>query len=180
MPKGMEKLTHLRTVKEFTVGLFRKKEFTVGYMETCCSLQGLEKLNGLQGYLRITGLEDMTDANDAREARLWAKTGMHYLSLCGKACLPWGSYHNLKILICGMDEMNNVGEEFLGIERQDLGLGQTSSSSSSSSITNDNIAFPNLKTEVFQHEKLRRVGIWEPIHKPGRTSLFLHDNYTRS
>ncbi|XVE52865.1 hypothetical protein DITRI_Ditri02bG0158800 [Diplodiscus trichospermus] len=201
MPKGMKKLTRLRTLKIFVVN----------DMVSYCSLQGLEKLNSLQGYLEIRGLKNVAHANDAREARLWAKTGIRHLSLrfgyqprlirkvkvneasvlealrpppnletlkisfsegptlfpnwmmslkmlktvelccCEKweSLPPMGKLQYLENLnICRMDEVKNVGEEFLVIERQDVGQTSSSSSSSSSSI-NNNIAFPNLKRLSF-------------------------------
>ncbi|XVF79435.1 hypothetical protein PTKIN_Ptkin14bG0223000 [Pterospermum kingtungense] len=56
---------------------------------------------------------------------------------------PMGKLPSLEELkICTMGNVKNLGEEFLGIEREDMG--QTSSSSSSVIV-----AFPNLKTLVF-------------------------------
>ncbi|XVE52861.1 hypothetical protein DITRI_Ditri02bG0158400 [Diplodiscus trichospermus] len=197
LPKGMEKLTRLQTLKEFTVG----------NLESCCSLGYLGKLNHPQGYLRINGLQKVDDASDAREARLSAKTGLRRLSLCfgyaeGKPrkenqasvlealqphtnletleisdlegptlfpnwmmslvmlktvrltfCEKWESLPPMGKLpalenlnISSMSEVRNVGEEFLGIERD---LAQASSSSSSSSITKNNFAFPNLTSLSF-------------------------------
>ncbi|XVE52863.1 hypothetical protein DITRI_Ditri02bG0158600 [Diplodiscus trichospermus] len=74
MPKRMEKLTRLKTLNLFVVS-------SNGDMESCYSLEGLGKLNHLQGHLQIKGLGNVTDANDAREAQLSAKTGLRHLSL---------------------------------------------------------------------------------------------------
>ncbi|XVF77537.1 hypothetical protein PTKIN_Ptkin14bG0052800 [Pterospermum kingtungense] len=69
------------------------------------------------------------------------RTCAHWESLPPMGKLPSLEY----LLIFNMGKVKKVGEEFLGIEREDLG--QTSSSSS---VSNNNIvAFPDLKTPKF-------------------------------
>ncbi|XVF79412.1 hypothetical protein PTKIN_Ptkin14bG0220500 [Pterospermum kingtungense] len=71
MPKGMERLTCLRTVKEFVVSDGGDS----------CSLQGLGKLTLLQGDLTIRFRSYRAEASEASEARFSAMTGLRKLTL---------------------------------------------------------------------------------------------------
>ncbi|KAK6268152.1 hypothetical protein QUC31_012312 [Theobroma cacao] len=64
-----------------------------------------------------------------------------------------------------MKKVNKVGEEFMGVEREE---GQTSSSSSSSN--NNNIAFPNLK-----HLKFQFMEEWEEWEFGNPSASIAHD-----
>ncbi|XVF78413.1 hypothetical protein PTKIN_Ptkin14bG0130400 [Pterospermum kingtungense] len=65
----MERLTHLWTLKEFVVS------------NRLLRIQGLGKLIHLQGDLTISGLGNVADTGEAREARLSTKTGLRKLAL---------------------------------------------------------------------------------------------------
>ncbi|XVF79431.1 hypothetical protein PTKIN_Ptkin14bG0222600 [Pterospermum kingtungense] len=202
IPKEMERLTRLRTLKEFVVS----------HKVDSRSLQGLGKLTHLQGDLKIRGLGNVAEASVAMEARLLAKTGLRKLTLefdgnnshpeneafvvealqpppnletlsiwklggstlfpnwmmslkmlksvALNSCANWeslppmGKLPSLEYLtIHKMGKVKKVGEEFLGIEREDLG--QTSSSVTN----NNNVAFTNLKTQAFS--ELENWEEWE-------------------
>ncbi|XVF78402.1 hypothetical protein PTKIN_Ptkin14bG0129300 [Pterospermum kingtungense] len=87
----------------------------------------------------------------------WMMSLMMLRSVTLRGCANWeslppmGKLPSLEhLVISDMDEVKKAGEAFLGTESEDLG--QTSSSSSS--VTGNNIAFPNLKSlEFYSLEK---------------------------
>ncbi|KAJ4723921.1 Disease resistance protein [Melia azedarach] len=75
MPLGMKQLKNLHTLSNFILGKG----------ENVSTLKDLKNLIFLRGELCITGLENLSDLEDAREAALWEKQYLQTLSL------QWGS-----------------------------------------------------------------------------------------
>ncbi|KAJ4723922.1 Disease resistance protein [Melia azedarach] len=71
MPLGMNQLTNLQTLSNFILG----KGGSVS------SLKDLKNLTFLWGKLSISGLENLNELEDAREAELWKKKNLQALSL---------------------------------------------------------------------------------------------------
>ncbi|KDO39602.1 hypothetical protein CISIN_1g042336mg [Citrus sinensis] len=76
MPKGIERLTCLRTLSEFVVVSRSDK-----YGNKACNLGGLRQLNHLRGSLRIRGLRNVTDVHEAKIVELEKKKNLLHLSL---------------------------------------------------------------------------------------------------
>ncbi|KAL9459566.1 hypothetical protein AB3S75_002882 [Citrus x aurantiifolia] len=71
MPNGIERLTSLRTLSEFAVARVGGK-----YSSKSCNLEGLRPLNHLRGFLEISGLGNVTDADEAKNAHLEKKKNL--------------------------------------------------------------------------------------------------------
>ncbi|GKV30483.1 hypothetical protein SLEP1_g39286 [Rubroshorea leprosula] len=161
MPKGLEKLTSLKTLNVFVV------------THKGAALSDLGNLNHLCGTLIIGGLGSVRDQREVEKAQLQNKKGITNLTLISDPNVfpmsqankplsivfealkppsgletlefPLGKLPSLKSLrVDGMRKVKKVGVEFLGIEM--------SLSPSSSSV----VAFPNLKTLWFS-----RMQEWE-------------------
>ncbi|GKV30467.1 hypothetical protein SLEP1_g39272 [Rubroshorea leprosula] len=136
MPKGLEKLTSLKTLNVFVV------------TQKGATLSDLGNLNHLRGSLTIRGLGSVRDQREAEKAQLQNKKGITNLTLkfdLETLKFPLGKLPSLESLkVDGMWKVKKVGVEFLGIEM--------SLSTSSSSV----VAFPNLKTLKF-----KRMDEWE-------------------
>ncbi|KDO51672.1 hypothetical protein CISIN_1g002044mg [Citrus sinensis] len=76
MPKGIERLTSLRTLSEFVVVNGSGK-----YGSKACNLEGLRYLNHLRGSLKIRGLGNVTDIDEAKSAHLDKKKNLVVLIL---------------------------------------------------------------------------------------------------
>ncbi|GKV30494.1 hypothetical protein SLEP1_g39299 [Rubroshorea leprosula] len=144
MPKGLEKLTSLKTLNVFVV------------THKGAALSDLGNLNHLRGSLSIGGLGSVRDQREVEKAQLQNKKGITNLTLkfdlnglpvsqaneLETLEFPLGKLLSLESLtVDGMREVKKVGVEFLGIEM--------SLSTSSSSV----VAFPNLKTLKFDGVK---------------------------
>ncbi|XP_021774443.1 putative disease resistance protein At3g14460 isoform X1 [Chenopodium quinoa] len=78
MPLGIGNLTNLQTLNNFIIGA------------NAPIIRDLKNLNHLRGKLTITGLENVLSSNDAREARLHQKSGLHELEMVW----DWGNFIN--------------------------------------------------------------------------------------
>ncbi|KAH9668889.1 hypothetical protein KPL70_021557 [Citrus sinensis] len=76
VPNGFERLTGLRTLSGFTVARVDGE-----YSSKACNLEGLGNLNHLRGFLRICGLGNVTDADEAKNAHLEKKKNLVCLIL---------------------------------------------------------------------------------------------------
>jgi hypothetical protein len=72
-PKGIGKLSSLRTLKEFRIGGTNDSEG--------CKLGELKNLNHLKGYLSIEGLGNVIDVQEAKNAKLKKKIQLRLLGL---------------------------------------------------------------------------------------------------
>ncbi|KAA8540326.1 hypothetical protein F0562_024755 [Nyssa sinensis] len=70
-PRGIGRLSSLRTLSKFVVSCNREG----------CRIEELNKLNHLRGHLEISGLENVTDADEARKADLMNKNHLRSLDL---------------------------------------------------------------------------------------------------
>ncbi|XP_021762210.1 putative disease resistance protein At3g14460 [Chenopodium quinoa] len=78
MPLRIGNLTNLQTLNNFIIGA------------NAPIIRDLKNLNHLRGKLTITGLENVLSSNDAREARLHQKSGLHELEMVW----DWGNFIN--------------------------------------------------------------------------------------
>ncbi|KAH9669968.1 hypothetical protein KPL70_022008 [Citrus sinensis] len=76
LPKGLERLTSLRTLREFVVSSTGGK-----YGTKACMVEGLRQLNHLRGTLRMRGLGNVTDVEEAEKADLEKKKNIVGLEL---------------------------------------------------------------------------------------------------
>lgn len=76
MPKGVERLTSPRTLREFVVNSTGGK-----YGTKACKVEGLRQLNHLHGTLRIRGLGNVTDVEEAESSDLEKKKNIVGLDL---------------------------------------------------------------------------------------------------
>ncbi|KAE8656994.1 Detected protein of unknown function [Hibiscus syriacus] len=167
MPKGMQRLTCLRTLKEVVLsnGSNGNKAFTLG---------DLSNLSYLRGDLKIRGLGNAADVTEARNAKLLTKKGLVGLTLnfdfstrrmrdedailealqppCNaEACYnrqlqKLDSFASQSLQILNMTKVKKVDFEFLGLAKEER---QTLSPSSSLPM----IAFPSLKSLRFSYMK---------------------------
>ncbi|XP_020533938.1 putative disease resistance protein RGA3 [Jatropha curcas] len=90
LPKGIRRLTCLRSLDRFNIGQDNHQE---------CSLQDLSYLTNLQGYLSIRGLENVADVGEAKQAELNKKTGVNPLELWfGRGDVEWRKAHDSKLM----------------------------------------------------------------------------------
>ncbi|KAH9648474.1 hypothetical protein KPL70_025596 [Citrus sinensis] len=75
MPKGIERLTCLRTLSEFVVSGRGK------YGNKACNLEGMRDLNNLRGSLIIRGLGNVTSIDEAKTTNLDKKKNLVHLEL---------------------------------------------------------------------------------------------------
>ncbi|KAH9717486.1 hypothetical protein KPL71_021832 [Citrus sinensis] len=76
MPKGIEKLTSLRTLSEFVVASGGGR-----YGSEACKLEGLRHLNHLRGSLTVRGLGNVADVDEVKNAHLEKKKNLVRLIL---------------------------------------------------------------------------------------------------
>lgn len=76
MPRGIERLTCLRTLSEFVVSRSGGK-----YGSKASNLEGLRHLNHLRGFLAIVGLGNVKDVDEAKNAELEKKKNLFRLEL---------------------------------------------------------------------------------------------------
>ncbi|KAF2301111.1 hypothetical protein GH714_020165 [Hevea brasiliensis] len=131
LPKGIRRLSCLRSLDRFGIGHDG---------EESCTLGDMKGLNNLQGYFCIRGLENVADVDEGKQAELKKKTEVSPLELrFGKGDAEWRKSHDGELLdalepppyvqelrlpsleflrIWGMDGIKKVGPEFLGTETQ--------------------------------------------------------------
>eukprot|EP00257_Ricinus_communis_P025158 XP_025012572.1 putative disease resistance protein RGA3 [Ricinus communis] len=91
LPKGISKLTCLRSLNRFSIGQNNQE---------ACNLGDLKNLNHLQGCLCIMGLEIVADVGEAKQAELRKKTEVTRLELrFGKGDAEWRKHHDDEILL---------------------------------------------------------------------------------
>ena len=73
LPKGIGRLTSLRTLTRFPIGDHFRRDV--------CKIGELKNLNSLRGGLVISGIANVTDAEEAGEAELKNKKHLHHLEL---------------------------------------------------------------------------------------------------
>ncbi|KAL9463498.1 hypothetical protein AB3S75_001329 [Citrus x aurantiifolia] len=76
LPRGIERLTCLRTLSEFVVSRSGGK-----YGSKASNLEGLRHLNHLRGFLAIVGLGNVKDVDEAKNAELEKKKNLFRLEL---------------------------------------------------------------------------------------------------
>eukprot|EP00257_Ricinus_communis_P017106 XP_015575466.1 putative disease resistance RPP13-like protein 1 [Ricinus communis] len=91
LPKGISKLTCLRSLNRFSIGQDNQE---------ACNLGDLKNLNHLQGCVCIMGLEIVADVGEAKQAELRKKTEVTRLELrFGKGDAEWRKHHDDELLL---------------------------------------------------------------------------------
>ncbi|XWS57016.1 hypothetical protein CRYUN_Cryun09bG0135400 [Craigia yunnanensis] len=143
IPFGIGELIDLQALSNFVVGQ------GVGYQ-----IRELKNLSELKGHLSISGLENLVNAHDALEARLFDKSSLDDLEMKWSADLKdnllKAGVEKEALYIKGMSYVNRVGIEFYG--------------------ENCSNAFPSL--EILHLEEMLELKEWNPCQVDEKTRNF--------